>query len=154
MEGFYSIHDDPGIEARFEELPEFFGSMNAFDHLLGKGFNPAGVLTDPQGEPYNTLHFGILNIWWRFGLPVFIMVVILFAILFIKWLLNLKNIFFRSFSNIIPNKTTALIVCAPGVITLFVVSCMSGGWGISTMIPLGILWGVYRKIYYSDLEWS
>jgi hypothetical protein len=149
MESAYFYQQDVGLTPRLEEIPVVFGSMEVIDHLIGMGFNPNLLLVDWVGIPYNTTHIGILNIWWRFGFPFFLAVVYLIIILMIKWLKSLKYLCYRSLWGKINNETLALIVCAPGVVTLFFISCMSGGWAISTMIPLGILWGIYRRIAYN-----
>jgi hypothetical protein len=120
--------------------------MTAIDHIMGMGFGPDLILTDWLGIPYNTMHIGILNIWWRMGVPVFIVVLCLFFNLLVKWLMSLRLYLFRSSWHKVTNETLANMICAPGVITLFIISWMSGGWAMSAMIPLGMLWGVHRKI--------
>jgi hypothetical protein len=140
------FQEDGGIAPRLEEIPQVFGSMDIFDHIFGMGFNPVSPLIDWKGNPYNNTHVGILNIWWRFGFPVFVGVIYLFVRLLIKYFKSLKYLFIQSLWNKVNNETFATIICAPGVITIFIISCMSGGWGISTTIPLGMLWGVYRKM--------
>lgn len=138
--------EDGGISPRLEEVPQVFGSMDLFDHIFGMGFNPVSPLIDWKGNSYNSTHIGILNIWWRFGFPVFLGVIYLFTRLLIKYFKSFKYLFIQSLWNKVNNETFATIICAPGVITIFVISCMSGGWGISTTISLGILWGVYGNI--------
>ena len=140
------FQEDGGIAPRLEEVPQVFGSMDIFDHIFGMGFNPVSPLIDWKGNSYNNTHVGILNIWWRFGFPIFLGVIYLFIRLLIKYFKSLKYLFTKSLWNKVNNETFATIICAPGVITIFIISCMSGGWGISTTIPLGMLWGVYRKM--------
>jgi len=146
MQSAFTFQTDVGIALRLEEVPAVFGPMNLFDHIIGMGFNPVSPLIDWRGNPYNTMHPGILNIWWRLGFPIFLVVVYLFIQLLIKFFKSLKYLYSRSLWNKVNNETFATIICAPGVITLFVIACMSGGWSSSTMIPLGILWGIYRKM--------
>jgi hypothetical protein len=142
----FEFQYDGGIAPRLEEVPLVYGSMDFFGHVFGMGFNPVSPLIDWRGNPYNNTHIGILNIWWRFGFPVFLWVLYLFAGLLLKYYESLKYICIRSLWNKVNNETFATIICAPGVITIFIISCMSGGWGISTMISLGILWGVHGII--------
>jgi len=137
---------DGSIGARFEEIPTVYQSMTVIDHIFGMGFGPDLILTDFVGIPYNTMHIGILNVWWRMGVLVFIVVICLFAKLMLKWLKSMRLFISKSSWRKVNNETLATVICAPGVIALFVISWMSGGWAISAMIPLGILWGVHRKI--------
>jgi hypothetical protein len=146
MGNIYTYQEDSGIAPRLEEVPLVFGSMNLFDHISGMGLNPVSLLFDWRGYPYNTIHAGILNIWWRFGFPIFLAVIYLFGRLLIKYIYSLKYLCIESLWNKVNNETIATIICAPGVITVFIISCMSGGWGISTTISLGILWEFYRTI--------
>jgi hypothetical protein len=146
MVNVYEFQADGGISPRLDEVPQVFGSMDLFDHIFGMGFNPVSPLIDWKGNSYNSTHVGILNIWWRFGFPVFLVVICLFARLLIKYFRCFKYIFLQSLWKKVNNETFATIICVPGVITIFVISCMSGGWGISTTISLGILWGVYGII--------
>lgn len=146
MVNVYEFQADGGIATRLEEVPLVFGSMDFFDHIFGMGFNPVSPLIDWRGNPYNNTHVGILNIWWRFGFPVFLGVIYLFVRLLIKYFKSLRCYVSYRFKNKITNETFATIICAPGVISIFIISCMSGGWGISTTVPLGLLWGVYMKM--------
>ena len=146
MSNVYEFQSDGGIAPRLEEVPLVFGSMDIFDHIIGMGFNPVSPLIDWKGNPYNNTHVGILNIWWRFGFPVFLGVNYLFLRLLVKYFHSLKNLCIQSLWNKVDNETFATIICTPGVISIFIISCMSGGWGISTTISLGILWGIYELI--------
>jgi hypothetical protein len=146
MVNAYEFQYDGGIGPRLEEVPLVYGSMDIFDHVFGMGFNPVSPLIDSWGSSYNNMHVGILNIWWRFGLPVFLWVLYLFARLLLIYYKSLKYICIKSLWSKVNNETFATIICAPGVITIFIISGMSGGWGISTMISLGILWGIYGMI--------
>jgi hypothetical protein len=146
MQGALEPTIDGGIATRFDEVITVFSPMKIFDHVIGMGLSPTTNLTDLQGTPHSAMHFGLLNIWWRLGLPIMVVVVFLFIKMFYKWIIDLNVLHSTSTEDRLSNKIFANIVCTPGVIVLFAVSCMSGGWGISTMIPLGILWGVYRKL--------
>lgn len=146
MDSAVSYQEDVGIAPRLAEISTVFESMDFIDHFLGMGLNPPLSAVSWVGISYNTFHIGILNIWWRFGFPVFLAIVYLFMKLLIKWVKNLTYLYFRSSRNKVNNETLAIIVCAPGVFSLFIISCMSGGWSLSTMLPLGMLWEIYRLI--------
>lgn len=146
MVNVYEFQEDGGIAPRLEEIPQVFGSMDLSDHIFGMGFNPVSPLIDWKGNPYNNTHVGILNIWWRFGFPVFLGVIYLFVRLLINYFKSLKYLCIKSLWNKVTNETFATIICTPGVITIFIIACMSGGWGISTTVSLGILWGIYLLI--------
>ena len=68
--------EDGGIAPRLEEVPTVLGGMNIQDHVAGMGFGPALILTDWRGDPHNTMHIGMFNIWWRLGLPFLISIII------------------------------------------------------------------------------
>lgn len=146
MEDAVSYQEDIGIAPRLAEVPTVFEAMDLIDHFFGMGLNPSLSAVSWVGISYNVFHVGILNVWWRFGFPVFLAIVYLFIKLLIKWLKSLTYLYFRSSRNKVNNETLAIIVCAPGVFSLFFISCMSGGWSISTMLPLGMLWEMYRLI--------
>jgi hypothetical protein len=134
------LEEDGGIGPRLAELPLILQSMTFFDLIFGVGFNPEPILTDWQGNSYNTSHIGLINIWWRFGIIVFSTIIILF-ICYLK----------RSFKTVMSQgkiRTTSQemmnLICLPGLVSAFCISLMSGGWGLSTMLTLGLLWGIYK----------
>ena len=119
---------DGGIGPRLAEWPAVLGRMNLLDHVIGMGFNPVSSLIDFKGNSYNTIHIGVVNIWWRLGFLVFLVIIYLFIRLLTKWLGALKNLYFESMRGKVNNLTFAFIICAPGVITLFLFHvCLGGG---------------------------
>jgi hypothetical protein len=146
MQSAFEPQMDGGIAPRLEEVPAVLETMYFLDHITGMGFSPNSILSDWRGNPHNVTHIGVLNVWWRLGFPIFLSVVHLFAKLIINWFKSLKCIYLRSSLDKLDDETLATIICAPGVITLFSISCMSGGWAREVMISLGILLGVYRKL--------
>jgi len=142
--GFSEFEEDPSIIPRLLELPTIFESMDLSAHIFGVGLNPHMILTDWDGTPYNTSHIGVINVWWRLGFPIFLIMVLLFVFLMMNWVRSLAHIYRQPLNNKVTSETFGLMVCWSGVASIFFVSCMSGGWSKSTMLPLGILWGIYR----------
>jgi hypothetical protein len=142
MQGAVDLALDGGIGARFDEVSIVFQSMSLFDHVLGMGFSPPAILTDLLGTPHTAMHFGLLNIWWRFGFPITLAVVFFFAYAVFRFLTSIKQIH----GSKVGEKCIAAIICLPAVIVVFFISCMSGGWGVSTMLPLGMVWAFHRRL--------
>jgi hypothetical protein len=55
-------------------------------------------------------------------------------------------------SGAVKKGTAALIICAPGALTLVFLTCFSGGWEVTNMVSLGLLWGAYRSLAAADLS--
>jgi hypothetical protein len=145
--GLSEYDADPAIFLRLLEIPTIFESMNINDHIFGAGLNPLPILIDREGTPHNASHVGILNVWWRLGFPIFLIMVSMFALLMARWVKRLACLSFQLSKNKVSAETLGLMVCWPGIATIFLISCMSGGWSPAATLPLGVLWGIYRKFY-------
>jgi hypothetical protein len=128
-------------------------TMTMRDLIIGMGFNPPSPLFTVmeggwavEGVNYNSLHIGILNVWWRFGLVVFVVWLLMFFKLFLNWVKSLNRLKSRSSNVRFPNQYLGVAVCAPGVFVLVSLSLMSGGWSVHSFLALGILLGLYVKI--------
>jgi len=142
------LEDDVGIAPRLAELPIIFESMSLTNHIFGVGLNPESILTDWQGNSYNASHFGIINIWWRFGAPVFLIIIFLY---FISLGRAIRVLFLIRRIEMTP-KFLMDIVCLPGLASAFSTALMSGGWGLASMLNLGLWWGIHRTGSRLDLS--
>jgi hypothetical protein len=147
LAGISEYETDPGISPRLLEIPVIFESMNLSNHIFGVGLNPEPILTDWQGNPYNTSHIGILNVWWRLGFPMFLTMVFMFILFMARCVKTLARLYLKPLKYKVTAETFGLMVCWSGVATTFFISCMSGGWDLSNTLSLGLLWGIYRESY-------
>jgi len=127
---------------RAAEVVDVFGSMSLVDHLVGLGLGPtphANVL----GVPVFSFHIGVLNIWWRFGAVVFL--ILLWSIVHLArlWWAARSRLLSPGFRS---RRDVALVAIAPGVLALAAQAFISGGWAVTSMLALGIVWGVYRVL--------
>ena len=144
MLGIFEYDTDIGIYFRLLEIPAIFESMDIYDHIFGAGLNPEPILLSEKGMSHNTAHFGIINIWWRLGFIIFLTVVFMFIYLTARCIKKLVFLYFRPLQNKITAETFFLMICWPGIAAVFFISCLSGGWAVSNMLSLGMLWGIYR----------
>lgn len=128
-------------------------TMTPADLLIGMGFNPPSPLFTVleggwavAGVSYNSLHIGILNVWWRFGFIIFVAWMLMVLYLVVLWLKSLKRLK-RSKNKINSgNPDLGMTVCAPGVFVLIFISLLSGGWSVHAFLALGMILGLYYKI--------
>jgi hypothetical protein len=132
--------NDIGVKTRLDELPAVFDNMTVQQHIFGMGLNPPSDLTDYQGYDYNNLHIGIFNIWWRFGIIIFIVINILIIRALLKWIITLLKENKRKIGSL------AIIICAPSLLVAYTIALTSGGWSPSFTYGVGIALGVYSKI--------
>lgn len=146
-----NVEEDVNWIARMEEINRALETMEGVvDHLTGTGFGVQTTAPDSYGDITYSLHIGILNLWWKLGVLSFLILVVLILILGFQYVKCLWKQFSRSADGQDQKKARALVICAPGALTLAFTSFFSGGWNISPMISVGILWGVYRKLRVSD----
>jgi hypothetical protein len=144
--------DDVSTLYRIYEVSSVFEAMNFWDHLFGMGFGVISPSVDMQGDVYSSLHIGILNIWWRFGLVGTVFWFSFFCGAFAAWI---KALGFFHKKNVIRGEVGrrfAVIMCAPGLFTLVVVSMFSGGWSPNNFIALGMLLGVFYSFAYHNMN--
>ena len=134
--------DDVNWLARVDEAQAAFETITEQDQIFGQGFGTISNRITDTGSVAAILHFGVLNIWWRLGFPAFVLFIVLVVIFAMVYLMSLLRIF----AGQTQPRTRAIVICAPGVITLLVIAFFSGGWSISSMLSLGILWGVYEQL--------
>ena len=142
MQSISNSEDDVNIQFRLLEPVIVFSNANLYQLLFGFGINPPAVLESATGENYNSMHIGILNIVWRFGILVFLIWFSFYLKYLYSWYLA-KGPNFK-----------ALLICSPSIITYFLVSLNSGGWGIYPFLYLGIVLGIYYKINLLNREFQ
>lgn len=127
---------------RAAEVVDVFGSMGLVEHLTGMGLGPTPPV-NMFGVPVFALHVGVLNVWWRFGVIGFLLLL---------WsMLRVTKLWLRARRRLLEGtvqsaKDVAMIVVGPGVIALAAQAFISGGWAITSMLALGIAWGIYRSL--------
>jgi hypothetical protein len=151
MQDINNLGNDINWVARLDEVNQAFKPMTVLDHIVGMGFGIKTQNITATGDVAIVLHIAILNAWWRLGILSFMVLVGLILILLLRFLRSLFRILGRPSINKITNKTIALLVVAPGVLTLVFLTCFSGGWSISTMLSLGILYGGYRRLMSAEM---
>lgn len=135
--------NDPGVRPRLDEIDIVFSSLRSTDALMGVGLNPPFKLVDYQGRKYNTMHIGILNIAWRFGLVLFGLLLLRIASALGHWL---WYVVIGRRDRAGGRLTRAYAVCMPGGLGLLAMSLSSGGWGAQYMLGLGLLVGMFDEM--------
>jgi hypothetical protein len=125
--------EDTNVQFRLLEPVLVFSDMSIFNFLFGSGLAPEAKLISETGQKYNSMHIGILNILWRFGMLVFI----IWLYIYIKFI---KNLIYNNLKKI----KVGLILIAPSLIIYFVLSLVSGGWGVIPFLCLGMLVGLNK----------
>lgn len=142
MQSISNSEDDINIQFRLLEPVIVFGNANFYQLLFGFGINPPPVLVSEIGENYNSMHIGILNIVWRFG--------ILISLIWFSFYLKYLYTWYLAKG---PN-FKALLISSPSILAYFLVSLSSGGWGIYAFLYLGIVLGIYYKINLLNREFQ
>ena len=139
---------------RAAEVAQVFGSMGPTGHLTGMGLGPLPPV-DFFGQPVFALHVGVLNVWWRFGVIGFLLLLWSMQRFTKLWLAARRRLLSGTGQS---SKDVALVVVGPGVLALAAQAFISGGWAITSMLALGIAWGVYRSLAetapFEDIERS
>jgi hypothetical protein len=143
LESGTHYYNDVGMKVRLEEIPAAIGKMTVQDHIFGMGLNPVSELMDFRGFNYNIVHIGILNIWWRFGILIFITVNLLIIRTLVSWINTLLRTKKRLDQRI---KRVTILICTPSLIVAYIISLTSGGWSSSFTYGLGIAYGIYTKV--------
>ena len=138
--------EDANIMWRFSEAELVMQSLDYADYIFGMGLGPSSPLFTATGNPTFVLHIGILNIWWRFGFAVFVWVVLMSVNLFRKWVATIFWLFSSKKTSHFTKSSLATVICAPGVFCLMIISLISGGWDIISMLSLGLIWGFHRSL--------
>lgn len=125
--------EDTNVQFRLLEPVLVFSDMSIFDFLFGSGLAPEAKLISETGQKYNSMHIGILNILWRFGMLVFI----IWLYIYIKFI---KNLIYNNLKKI----KVGLILIAPSLIIYIILSLVSGGWGVIPFLCLGMLVGLNK----------
>lgn len=150
-ESYSDYSKDENMSYRAIEAKTVFESMDPLDLLTGIGIGPDSPLHGEKGENYASLHIGILNIWWRFGIIPFLFTIATVIKLFILWLKAIFNCYCYYEHKELPIHDLSIIICAPGFFSLIIISVMSGGWAVSSLLPVGILFGIYKIFTTTDI---
>ncbi len=146
FEAFWTRVQMQGTEAdinwltRVNEAQDALNTMTFADQLIGQGFGTQSPVRAITGETVYILHIGILNVWWRLGLPAFVV----FGWLLLRFGQEYFSSLIQALKFRLSSKVRAMIICAPGVWALLMTFLVSGGWSVAAMLSLGILWGVYN----------
>jgi len=125
--------DDTNVQFRLLEPVLVFSDMSFMNFLLGSGLAPEAKLISETGQKYNSMHIGILNLLWRFGLLIFLF-----------WIFHFFKFFKLILDKKIKQNKLGLILIAPSLLIYFILSLVSGGWGVIPFLCLGILLGLYN----------
>jgi hypothetical protein len=142
--GFHLVTDTTWL-IRAAEVVEVFSSMSLADHLTGLGLGPAPH-DNVLGVPVFAFHIGVLNVWWRFGVVIFLLLL---------WgIYRLARLWLAARARLMADghrypSDIAVVAVVPGALTLAAQAFISGGWAITSMLALGIAWGVYRVLLHS-----
>ena len=134
--------DDVNWLARIDEAQAALETLTEPDQIFGQGFGTVSKRITDTGSVAAVLHIGVLNIWWRLGFPVFVAFLVLLVVFGLNYLTNLA----RMLTGPPRSGARAMMICAPGVVTLLIIAFFSGGWSMSAMLSLGTLWGVYEQL--------
>jgi hypothetical protein len=146
-------NNDLNWTARVDEVSNAFESMNYFDHVVGMGFGAQTARPNAQGLYTKILHIAILLSWWRIGILAFIAllgILIRMVLRYIQSLNHLSNV--QKLTDKPISELIAVVVCAPGILTLFFLTFFSGGWSVNSMISLGLIWGMAHILEKMDMN--
>ncbi|NVN97524.1 hypothetical protein HXX01_04860 [Candidatus Nomurabacteria bacterium] len=141
-----NLRQEENAAIRIDEVITVFNKFDIVDYILGNGIGPDSSIITERGDYGASLHIGILNILWRFGAIVFSYIVFIIMRLFIRWISALRYLRNQSETNENIPFMLAYITCCPGFFALIIMSCMSGGWSVSSFLPLGILLGFMNSL--------
>jgi len=139
---------DESSSLRVLEVQALFDNMGFLDWIWGKG--AGGVFASPiyDGGFAPTVHIGLFTFLLKFGLPVFLAVVVLFY-MYIPWRFARSVISPLSDSK---RRREAIMVVFPCMIPLIGALSLSGGYGTGAMIWWGVSYGCYLCLERDGLE--
>jgi hypothetical protein len=142
MASGFRLTNDVTWLIRLAEVADVFASMGPVDHLIGLGLGPTPHV-NYLGVPVFSLHVGLLNVWWRFGVLGLLLLLAGVARLALRW----REVRGRlSKGGARAPRDVAMLVVAPGLLSLAAQATISGGWAITSMLGTGLAWGAYRML--------
>jgi hypothetical protein len=131
------------VDNRIKETKEAIGAMSNFEHITGRGYG--GIVAYTNVDDSRNLHLAIFNVWTRFGIVVFI-----FIMLYV-----LRNVFYyfylclvKPIRKFVSGQSTdiGILVYTSGLLSLATIASISGGWSPIVGLCLGILFGLRGSI--------
>lgn len=149
----FGVESDINLVFRIDEARYVLEHMGWADHLIGMGLGVQLSDFELSSDSIAALHIGVLNLWWRLGVILFLAVAILFLVSVVHYLRSLGYLLHRPpIEAPLTGPAMTSVICTPGIIALGMAAVISGGWAITPMLSLGMLWGLQRAL--TSGEWQ